>query len=225
MQAVLFDLDGTLLDTVRDIGACANHALTRYGCPPRPMEDYRVFIGNGIRQLFRRAVPEEVPEETFAEILGFYLRYYPEHAMEQTTVFPGIPELLAQLAAAGLRTAVITNKTQASAQAIIGHYFPDHPFAFVWGRTETRPLKPDPAAGRLACETLGLRPEEIVFFGDGDADMGFARNAGFRAIGCDWGYRSREQLLQAGAETVVSHPRELPPLLGLCGTGQSPANL
>ena len=209
VRAVLFDLDGTLLDTVKDIGTGANLALCRYGCPEHPLEAYRAFVGHGIRQLFRQAVPEGTDEETYQRVLDFYLRYYPEHCTDHTEIFPGIPELLRRLGAAGCRMAVVTNKTEATAVRVVRHFFPETDFAFIWGRNDARPLKPDPAAGKLACETLGLAPEEIVFFGDGDTDMAFAVNCGFAPVACSWGYRSPDQLRAAGAAAVVDTPEQL----------------
>lgn len=209
VKAVLFDLDGTLLDTVKDIGTGANLALCRYGCPEHPLEAYRGFVGHGIRNLFRMAVPEGTTEETYQAVLNTYLAYYPEHCTDHTDCFPGIESLLERLAGEGYRLAVITNKTEPTAKRILSHYFPNIPFAFVWGRDDRRPLKPDPAAGVLACETLGLQPEEILFFGDGDTDMEFAVNSGFCPVACSWGYRSREQLKAAGAAVIVDTAEEL----------------
>ena len=213
VKAVLFDLDGTLLDTVKDIGTGANLALCRYGCPEHPLEAYRGFVGHGIRNLFRMAVPEGTTEDTYQAVLNTYLSYYPEHCTDHTDPFPGIPELLETLAREGYRMAVITNKTEPTAERILRHFFPEISFDFVWGRNDSRPLKPDPAAGILACETLGLRPEEILFFGDGDTDMEFAVNAGFLPVACSWGYRSCDQLKAAGAAVIVDTTKQFYTLL------------
>ena len=213
IRAVLFDLDGTLLDTVADIGTGANLALCRSGCPEHPLAAYRAFVGHGIRSLFRQAVPPGTDEAVYNAVLDFYLSYYPEHCTDHTTVFSGIPELLQRLAELGIAVAVITNKTEATAVRIVRHFFPETDFAFIWGRNDTRPLKPDPAAGRAACAALGLRPEEILFFGDGDTDMAFAVNCGFLPVGCSWGYRSVRDLQAAGARCVVETPQAVLGLL------------
>ncbi len=215
VKAVLFDLDGTLLDTVKDIGTGANLALCRCGCPEYPLEDYRGFVGHGIKNLFRKIVPASAGEEVYQKALDFYLSYYPDHCMDHTEEFPGIRELLHKLQAAGYRLGVITNKTQETAQKIMDHYFPEVDFAFVWGRSGDRPLKPDPAAGILACAELGVKPEEVLFFGDGDTDMAFAVNSGFWPVACSWGYRSREELTAAGARQIVDTTAELEHILHL----------
>ncbi len=212
IKAVIFDLDGTLLDTVLDIGASANQALRTCGCPEHPIDAYRNFVGNGVRTLFRRAVPEEMDEGTYERILKFYLDYYPEHCTVHTAYFPGIPELLCELEGRYL-LGVYSNKTERTAQKIIAHYFPQISFRLVWGNDGIRPLKPDPEVGRLLCAELGTMPEEVLFFGDGDTDMKFAKKAGFLPVACSWGYRSRDILEAAGAEKIVNCVEELAAIL------------
>ena len=217
VKAVIFDLDGTLLDTVRDIGTGANVALCRYGYPEHPLDAYRGFVGHGIRVLFRQIVPEGLDEKKFEEVLQYYLHYYPEHCTDHTTYFPGIQDMLHKLSQSGYELAVLSNKTERTAQKIMQHYFPEVPFRFVWGNNGQRPLKPATEAAAPACEELGLKPEEIVFFGDGDTDMEFASRSGFVPVACSWGYRSREQLLQAGAGVVIDSAEEFLKLLNLVG--------
>ena len=217
VQAVLFDLDGTLLDTVQDLGACANVALKQYGFPEHKIEDYRRRVGHGIRRLFQLSVAGGSQASKFEEALQFYLSYYPKHCTEQTVCFPGIPEMVGALKQGGYKLAVITNKTEVTAQNMIRHYFPDIPFQFVWGNNGSRPLKPAADAGRLACEELKLNPEQVLYFGDGDTDMQFGKNIGFVTVGCAWGYRSKEQLLAAGAELIVEQPSELLQYLSVAG--------
>ncbi|MGN0979238.1 MAG: HAD family hydrolase [Candidatus Avoscillospira sp.] len=215
VKAAIFDLDGTLLDTIADIGTGANTALCRYGLPAYPIEEYKHLVGHGIRTLFRLAVPEGTPEEVYQKALADYLAYYPEHCTIHTRYFPGVKEFLHALTEAGIRVAVISNKTETTGQKIISHYFPDVPWAFVWGNNGSRPLKPAVDAGRLACETLGLEPEEILYVGDGDTDMEFASKMGFLAAGVTWGYRSPEQLLAAGADFLSDSFPALQKTIGL----------
>lgn len=215
IKAVIFDLDGTLLDTLADIGAGANLALRRFGLPERERKDYRSFIGHGIQKLLRFAVPQDTPEEVFKQVLDFYLAYYPEHCAELTDYFPGTREFLKLLESRGLRLAVLSNKTEKTTDKIIGKYFADVPWEFVWGNNGVRPLKPNPEAGHLACETLGLSPEEILFVGDGDTDMEFASKLGFVAAGVTWGYRDPDQLLAAGADFLCDSFEQMQQILDL----------
>jgi phosphoglycolate phosphatase len=215
VKAVVFDLDGTLLDTVRDIGTGANVALCRYGFPEHPLDAYRGFVGHGIRELFRQIVPKGIDDETFEQALRFYLDYYPEHCTDHTVYFPGIQDMLHVLMDNGYALAVLSNKTERTAVKIMQHYFSEIPFRFVWGNNGQRPLKPATEAAVPACKELGVSPEEILFFGDGDTDMEFASRSGFVPVACSWGYRSREQLIQAGAAVVVDSTEEFLKLLNL----------
>ena len=215
IRAVVFDLDGTLLDTLPDLGRCANLALRRFAMPERTQEDYRALIGHGIRNLIYKAVPEQTPQERTEQVLAFYLACYPEHCTERTALFPGMRELVSRLAEKGYRLAVLSNKTQTTAQKIIAHYFPDAPFEPVWGSDGSRPLKPAPEAGEALCAALSLAPEQILYLGDGDSDMEFASKMGFYAAGAAWGYRSREALAASGADAIAESAEEVAALLGL----------
>ena len=168
IRAVVFDLDGTLLNTLPDIGASANRALRRAGLPELPVENYRGLIGHGIRALFRLAVPEGTPDDVYEKALADYLADYPEHCTELTHVFPGIYEMLGRLKRAGYRLAVLSNKTERTTLRIIGKFFPETGFELVWGNNGVRSLKPAPDAGEALCKELGLMPEEIMYVGDGD---------------------------------------------------------
>jgi len=212
VKAILCDLDGTLLDTLHDIAAAANRALAQYGLPTYPTETYRAYVGHGIRELFTQALPAGTEQETYEKVLASYLAYYPAHCTERSDPFPGVMELLRELSGRYV-LGVLSNKTEQTARKIISHYFPDDMFRLVWGNNGERPLKPDPAAGPLLCGALSLRPEQILFFGDGDTDMEFAVQAGFLPVACSWGYRSRETLQAAGARYIVDSADELRALL------------
>ena len=214
VKAAVFDLDGTLLDTLADIGTGANLALCQFGYPAYPMEAYRAKIGHGIRKLFRAVLPEAT-EEDLARVNEVYQAYYPSNCCVHTSYFPGVREFLDALTVRGIRLAVISNKTETTSKKIVGHYFGDYDWAFVWGNNGVRPLKPATEAGLLACETLGLQPEEILYVGDGDTDMEFASKMGFLAAGVTWGYRDPDQLLAAGADFLVDSFAELQEKMGL----------
>lgn len=209
VKAVVFDLDGTLLDTLADIGTGANFALCQCGFPTYPIEDYRQRIGNGIKVLLRSAMPETATEEDLEQVNGIYQTYYPEHCCVHTTYFPGVMDCLKALEQAGLRLAVLSNKTERTTLKIMEHYFPNVHWEFVWGNNGVRPLKPKLDAGKLACEALQLKPEEIVYVGDGDGDMEFASRMGFVAAGVTWGNRSAQQLRDAGADFLSDTFEEL----------------
>lgn len=212
-KAVIFDLDGTLLDTIQDLGASGNRTLARFGFPARTGEEYRRFIGNGIPKLIARAAPAGTDEKTLQEMLAFFLEDYEAHCTERTVLFAGVLETVEALRRRGYQLAVLTNKTQEPAEKIIDFYFPDRPFEIVWGNNGVRPLKPAPDAGELLLKELGCKPGEVFYLGDGDTDMLFARRMGFFAAGASWGYRPCEVLRQCGAQALFSSMAEILPEL------------
>lgn len=213
LRAVVFDLDGTLLDTVRDLGAAANATLHHFGLPEHPLEAYRNFIGNGLLTLYRRAAPADTDEATVTALRDYGRDYYREHCTALTRVYPGVEALLHALAAKGLALGMVTNKTEGTARRVMAHYFPDVTFRFLWGNDGVRPLKPAPDAGIQLMQLLGLAPEQVAFVGDSDTDMAFASALGFRACGAAWGYRPREVLAANGAEFLLDSAAELQSLL------------
>lgn len=215
IKAVIFDLDGTLLDTLPDIGAGSNTALRHFGLKESTMADYRRAVGNGIRVLIRKAMTDDVSEEVYEQVLAFYLKYYPEHCCVYTKFYPGIEQMLEKLKNAGYLLGILSNKTEKTAQKIIEHFFPENPFAFLWGNNGQRPLKPDITAGGLILEMLKLRPDEILYVGDGDTDMEFGSKMGFYTVGVTWGYRDADVLQACGADVLVNTPEELLSLVGL----------
>ena len=214
VKAAVFDLDGTLLDTLADIGTGANLALCQFGYETYPVREYRQKIGHGIKGLFRHALPEGSSEEDVAKVNAVYQGWYPEHCCEHTDYFPGVKEFLNVLVSNGIKLAVISNKTEKTSLKIMAHYFPEYNWEFIWGNNGVRPLKPATEAGELACKELGLMPDEILYIGDGDTDMEFASKMGFIAAGVTWGYRDPEQLLAAGADFLADSFAELREKMG-----------
>ena len=213
LKAVIFDLDGTLLYTIKDITAALNRALAACGLPTHSVEAVQGFVGNGIRDAVRRAVPEGTAEEVQEKVLDLYKEDYREHCAESTVCYPGVRELAAGLDRAGIAQAVLSNKTEATARKVVASFFPDGPFAHVFGRVGDRPLKPDPAAAVPVLEALGCSPSEAADVGDSATDMVFARAVGMLPAAAPWGYRSREELAASGAVLMPDGPEDLLKLL------------
>ena len=213
VRAVVFDLDGTLLDTVRDLGTAANMTLAHFGLPQHPLEAYQTMIGNGLLMLYRRAAPAGTDEATVEALRDYGRDYYREHCTCLTRVYDGVPALLQGLTERGIALGMVTNKTEATARRVMAHYFPEVPFRFIWGNNGVRPLKPAPESGEQMLRELGLTPEQIAFIGDGDTDMAFASALGFWALGACWGYRPRTVLAEQGADMLLETPEELQKLL------------
>ncbi len=208
-KAVIFDLDGTILDTLPDLNACMNEALERFGCPPITAEQTRAYVGHGGLQFAACALPEE--KRGMAEY--FYKEVYcPIHFRcknERTKLFPQERECLAALKGAGMKIAVVTNKSQPAADALNATLLKEFSFDAVFGNRDGVPVKPDPASTLLTLKELGVSPRDAVFVGDGDTDVQTAKNAGMDCVSVLWGYRTKEQLLCAGAQRFVSSFSEL----------------
>lgn len=215
-KAVLFDLDGTLLDTLADIAAAMNTALEHHGFPPHPVDAYRSMVGSGLRALVERALGRErerVPEETVASLAGELRDYYTRHATDRTVCYDGVPELLDALARREIPCAVLSNKADALVQQIVGELLSGWEFRAVMGLREGAPAKPDPATALEAADALGVEPGAVLYLGDSDVDMETAIRAGMLPVGAGWGFRGAEELRRAGAVVVVEHPADVLPLL------------
>jgi phosphoglycolate phosphatase len=208
IQAVIFDLDGTLLDTLQDIANAGNYALTQLGMPTHDPQAYRWFVGDGADVLVQRILPKD-RQDLCADCLRHFKAYYKDHAAETTRVYPGMNGLLDGLVARKVQLAVLTNKPHPTAQTVISHYFPRWQWKAVHGHRDDVPKKPDPTAALAIARELKLEPAQIVFLGDSHVDMNTARNAGMIGIGAGWGFRTREELLESGAREVLEHPSEL----------------
>ena len=216
IKAILFDLDGTLLDTIVDIADSANYALASLGYPTHVTEKYNYFVGNGADVLVRRILPEEARTPENEEALKrIYLTRYGEHALDTTGPYDGIVDLLDELARAGKKLAVVSNKPDSTAKATVSYFFGPDRFDRVIGASPDAPLKPDPAMAALAMACLKVEPQETLFVGDTSVDIQTGKNAGCVTVGVTWGFRSREELKEAGADHIIDAPHELLDLLQL----------
>lgn len=209
IKAIVFDLDGTLLDTVGDIAAAMNRALAACGLPTHDLKTVEAFLGGGIRDAVTQATPEGTSEEVISQVLELYRDDYIAHCTENTRLYDGVREMVDGFAAQGFDMAVLSNKTEATARKIVAHFFPNGEFKAVFGRAADRPLKPHPDAAKPVLEVLGLQPQEIAYVGDSNTDILFAKAVGMLPVATPWGYRSREELVEAGAEKIAEHPMEL----------------
>jgi phosphoglycolate phosphatase len=209
-QAVIFDLDGTLLDTLTDIADAANRALLAHGFPSHHRRAYRWFIGDGSAILMARALPEPLrTAETVQACLKSFIDDYNQNWHQATRTYDGIWNLLEGLLDRKVKLSVVTNKPHRFAVSMMAHYFGDYPFDPILGQQEGVPKKPDAGQALSAARRMGIKPPHCIFVGDSAVDMETARNAGMQPVGAGWGFRTPEELMEAGALTVVHHPVEL----------------
>ncbi len=208
VRALILDLDGTLADTLDDLTAAVNHVLASLGLPARTRDEIRSFVGEGAASLVRRALPPS-HAHLGEDALAAFRAHYAAHLVVATRPYPGIPEALAALEERRFPLAVLSNKPQPLTEAVVRALFPGVRFASVFGERPGLPRKPDPTSALLVAEALGVPPSEIALVGDGATDVGAARAAGMHAIGATWGFRPREELLEAGATRLLESPAEL----------------
>ena len=206
----IFDLDGTLLDTLGDLASSVNYALRTHNMPEHSLEDIRRFVGNGVRKLMERAVPQGAQNPCFDEAFATFRQYYMQHSLDTTRPYAGIPETLEALKARGCHLAVVSNKMMAATQALCSHFFPDT-IEVAIGEHEAEGIRKKPAPDTViaALKALGVGKEQAVYVGDSDVDIETARNSGMPCISVLWGFRDRDFLKQNGAETFISAPSEL----------------
>ena len=211
IKLVIFDLDGTLIDTRQDLANACNHALTQCGFPQRELQEYNMLVGRGIDNLFRGALPDGAEsEENVAKMRSIFVPYYNEHSCDYTKPYEGIPELLKTLEQKGLHFAVASNKYQEGTETLVRKYFGNHSFVKILGQRDGKPIKPDPLIVKEAMEGVpGITKEEVVYIGDSNVDMQTGINAEVKTIGVTWGFRSREELEAYSPWKIADHPLQI----------------
>lgn len=214
MKLVIFDLDGTLLNSIDDLAVATNYALSKFGHPVHDVAAYRYFVGNGITKLVERALPENVrTEEHIAAVRAEFVAYYSAHKTNLTRPYDGICELLDALKQRGFILAVASNKFDDATKLLVSHYFGAEMFDVVLGQREGIPVKPDPAIVRDILLCTGVSPDAVLYIGDSGVDMQTARNAGVCGVGVTWGFRSRQELEENGARFIIDRPQQISELI------------
>jgi phosphoglycolate phosphatase len=210
LDAIIFDLDGTLLDTLQDLADTMNAILTRLGYPAHGMEEYKQFIGHGFANLASRSLPESArTQSVISQCVREGKAEYDRRWMLNTRAYEGVPELLSRIAEKGVPQAVLSNKPHEFTQKMVSHYLGSWKFAAVIGSRDGFPPKPDPAGALEISAAIGVPPERVLYVGDSGADMETACNAGMYPLGVLWGFRGREELLSRGARLLISRPAEI----------------
>jgi phosphoglycolate phosphatase len=210
IDAIIFDLDGTLLNSIGDIAACGNEALASMGFPLLTVDEFRMYVGDGMTGLARKVLPPGKRDEaTVGKFLEMYRALYSRKWNETTVPYEGIEDLLGTLRARGIPLAVLSNKRDEFTKVCVDTLLPTGIFQEVRGESEITPHKPDPQGALTIAESLGVVPQRCLFVGDSEIDVETARRAGMDFVGVEWGYRSRMELEKAGAEKLVKAPNQL----------------
>ena len=213
-QLIIFDLDGTLLNTIGDLAVGCDHMLSLRGLPTHSYEEYCTFVGNGIMRLVERALPEELRTEEYVKAARRdFVEFYIDNIDNHTVPYEGMVELIEQLQTKGAKLAVASNKFQAGTEKLIRKFFPTIEWVEICGNREGVPLKPDTALVDMIIEKAGVERKNCTMVGDSAVDIQTARNAAIRSVGVSWGFRSREELEQAGADHIADTVEELTTLL------------
>ena len=207
-KTYIFDLDGTLLNTLGDLAASTNYALRQYGMPEHTIDDVRRFVGNGVGKLIERAIPEGLANPQYEDVLATFRKYYMLHSLDTTAPYPGIESLLHSLRSHGCNVAVVSNKFYNATVELCRHFFADTVEVAIGERENIR-RKPAPDTVFEAMRQLGVSGEDTVYVGDSDVDVATARNSGIPCISVLWGFRDRDFLIEHGATTFVNTPEDI----------------
>ena len=207
-QTVIFDLDGTILNTLEDLAAAGNWICRKHGWPEHTVEEYRQLVGTGMWNLLCLLSPMGEADPVLEEALTDYMEYYGQHCMEKTMPYPGIPQLLAELRSRGMKLAVYSNKGDRFCGELVEHYFPGV-FHLIRGKVDGVPVKPDPIGLGLVMDALGAEQATTLYVGDSNVDMATARNGGLVSCGVTWGFRGQKELQEAGAVHLADTAEEL----------------
>lgn len=209
-RLVIFDLDGTLLNTIEDLGEAANYALEKTGYPTHSIASYPYFVGNGVSKLLQRVLPEDSrTEENVNELRKYFMEYYEVHNTDHTKPYPGIIELLEQLQDDGIKLAVASNKYDSAVKKLITHYFPQIKWAALEGQKEGVPVKPDPSIVFEILSKCPTKKSDVLYIGDSGVDMETARRACVTSCGVTWGFRPISELMAYHAENIANQPNEI----------------
>lgn len=213
MKLAVFDLDGTLIDSLADIAEASNYALRKLNLPEYELSKYNYFVGDGVANLIQRILPDD-KQHLFNEALSLYNAYYNDHYTVKTYVYDGITEMLESLKKNGVTLAVASNKTDFFVENVIKNYFGDNLFSLVCGKSEGRAVKPDPEIVINIMNKLSAKPEECFMIGDTNIDIKTGKNAGIKTIGCLWGFRTLKELSEAGADFIAEKPDDILKFIG-----------
>ena len=209
-KLAIFDLDGTLIDSIADLGAATNYALSFYGLQTHPLDSYRMRVGNGVNKLIERALPEsERSPERVAQLRQDFTRYYNDHCTDRTRPYNGITELLKDLQTENVAIAVASNKYQHATEKLVRHFFPDINFLAICGQRDGIPIKPDPSVVFEIIGKAAVAKAQVIYIGDSGVDIETARRACVDSVGVSWGFRTPAELAQAGAGTIVDTPDQI----------------
>ncbi len=209
IKAVLFDLDGTLVNSLCDLACSTNYALEKFGLPIHETECFKYFVGDGMPKLIERALPEEKREENYiTSVLSVFMEHYKKHYCDNTKAYDGICEAVDAATSMGLKIAVVSNKVQDMAVTVTNKIFGDR-FSVVCGKREGYPAKPDPTLTLEVIKEMGVNPQECLFIGDSGMDMAVAKNANCVSLGVLWGFRSEDELIDNGADFIIKEPGQI----------------